>query len=103
MIFSNNSSLRTDCVREQLTKEAVADWEEWSSTIAPQSDSADEYCDPSGCSPLFIPLEEFLPQSPDFDRRCGRSEAIVAKAQTARGTMELQRYRTGYTPFSACL
>jgi len=82
-------------VQEQLTKEAKEDWEQWTSLQAPQSDSAEEYCDPAGPTPLIIPLEEFLPQSPHFDRRCHGAEASIASGRPSREVVELQRYRAG--------
>ncbi len=85
--------LHIGCAREQLTKEASALWEKWCSTVAPQSDSAEEYCDPVGPTPLFIPLVSFLPQSPHFIQS-HESDTIEARGRS-KVSAELQRYRTG--------
>jgi hypothetical protein len=90
----------TELARESYSSshpKAVQEWEAWAALIAPQNDSAEEYCAPSGRTPLIIPLKHFLPQSPIFsDTNLIDHERVAFQTRPKVGEdREYQQFRTG--------
>ncbi len=87
-------------VRESYSSscpKAVQEWEQWAALVAPQSDSAEEYCDPSGPTPLIIPLQYFLPQSSAFNDGLRRERELVSssKRPNLSEDRDFQQFKAG--------
>jgi len=99
-IIFDLSSLLTGLVRENYSSSrptAVQEWERWAALVAPQSDSAEEYCDSCGTTPLNIPLKYFLPQSSVFNDGVLKERALcsVSKRQNLGGDRDFLQFKAG--------
>ena len=99
--FSSPFIVHAVLVRESYSSsspKAVQEWEEWAALHAPQSDSAEDYCDPSGATPLVVPLRYLLPQSPVFNDGLlkERERASASKRANVGGEdREFQQFKAG--------